>query len=84
MFAAPPRGGEIPGKHELGGCGDRHKVKGKERRVILSQEPLAPSPAVTPVMVSEQIAFEKSDRSQELRFKAFFIAQQQMKLFTYT
>lgn len=46
-------------------------------------QPLASSPALTSAM-SEQIALEKTDRSQEPRFKAFFIAQQQMKLFTYT
>lgn len=91
--AAPPRGSEMPDKCELGGLGGGgHRTTGrgacqhlkrKEHHAILSPQPLAPSPALTPAM-SEQIALEKTDRSQEPRFKAFFIAQQQMKLFTYT
>lgn len=46
-------------------------------------EPLAPFPAVTQMM-GERVLQEKTDKSQGLRLKAFFIAKQQMKLFTYT
>jgi hypothetical protein len=35
-------------------------------------------------MLVEQVLEEKADKSQKPRFKAFFIAKQQMKLFTYT
>lgn len=90
-YTAPPGGGEIPDKCELGGLGEHRTagrgacqhLKRKEHHAILSPQPFAPSLALTPAM-SEQIALEKTDRSQEPRFKAFFIAQQQMKLFTYT
>lgn len=83
-----PLQGQVTSLASVSLLGWGHSTTGinrKEKNTMSScpRNPLPPSPAVTPVM-SEQIALAKSDRSQELRFKAFFIAQQQMKLFTYT
>lgn len=82
----------MPGRCELEGVGAPYKIlsKTKPKKPEMTRTPChpvpgtsCPLPCLTPV-TSEQIVLEKTDRSQELRFKPFFIAQQQMKLFTYT